>query len=48
MAVDQIPCTLESVHYFCFDYGALDCVPEEEMDGGLVSSRPFPIGSPAA
>ena len=31
-AVDQIPCTLESVRYFCFDYGALNCVQEREME----------------
>ena len=31
-AVDQIPCTLESVRQFCFDYGALNCVQEREME----------------
>ena len=30
--VDQIPCTLESVCQFCFDYGALNCVQEREME----------------
>ena len=30
--MDQIPCTLESVRQFCFDYGALNCVQEREME----------------
>ena len=30
--VDKIPCTLESVRQFCFDYGAFNCVQEREME----------------
>ncbi len=30
--MDQIPRTLESARQFCFDYGALNCVQEREME----------------